>query len=112
MNMVNSFMKIASIECYVLLKFVVFWFALFFVIHTFIEVGKLGDPANSEFGGNESFTDEANIIGLIVSPAVLSVSHPLAPVIDYLSILQKRLIRAHWHTIVSLEAKHGLVTPL
>ena len=110
--MVNSFMKIASIECYVLLKFVVFWFALFFVIPTLTEVVQSGDPANSEFGGNESFTDEANIIGLIVSPAVLSVSHPLAPLIDYLSILQKRLIMAHWHTIVSLEAKHGLVTPL
>ena len=110
--MVNSFMKIASIECYVHLKFVVFWFALFFVIHTFIEVGKLGDPSRLEFDGNECFTYRAIIVRLTRSPAVLSVSDPLAPLDDYLSILQKRLIRAHWHTIVSLEAKHGLVTPL
>lgn len=105
-------MKITSKGCYVLLKFVLSWFVLFIIIPIIVEVGQLGDPSNIEFDGNECFTDEANIIGLIVSPVFLSVSHPLAPLIDYLSILQKRLIMAHWHTIVSLEAKHGLVTPL
>lgn len=110
--MVNLFMKITSKGCYVLLKFVLSWFVLFIIIPIIVEVGQLGDPSNIEFDGNECFTDEANIIGLIVSPAFLFVSHPLAPLIDYLSILQKRLIMAHWHTIVSLEAKHGLVTPL
>ena len=89
MNMVNSFMKIASIEWYVLFKFVVFWFALFFVIPTLTEVVQSGDPANSDFDGNESFTDEAIIIGLVISSALFSVSHPLAPLDVYLSTRQK-----------------------
>jgi len=83
------FMKIASIECYALFKFVVFWFALFFVIPTLTEVGQLGDPSNIDFDGNESFTDEAIIIGLIISSALFSVSHPLALSDNCLSTLQK-----------------------
>ena len=110
--MVNLVMKIASKGCYVLLKFVLSWFVLFIITPIIVEVGQLGDPANSEFDGNECFTYRAIIVRLTRSPAVLSVSDPLAPLDDYLSILQKRLIMAHWHTIVSLEAKHGLVTPL
>jgi len=82
-------MKIASIECYAFFKFVVFWFALFFVIPTLTEVGQLGDPSNIDFDGNESFTDEAIIIGLIMSSAFFSVSHPLAPLDDCLPTLQK-----------------------
>ena len=88
-NMNNMFVMIALKSCYVLFKFSFFESVLFFVLPTFTEVGQLGDPSNIDFDGNESFTDEAIIIGLVISSALFSVSHPLAPLDVYLSTRQK-----------------------
>ena len=110
--MLIMFIKIASKGRYVLLKFLFFWFVLLFVFPIFTEVGQLGDPSNIEFDVNECFSLRAINVGLIRSPAFLFVSHPLAPLIDYLSILQKCFSRAHWHTIVPLEVKNALLKSL
>ena len=106
--MTIMFIKIATIGCAVPLTFVFLWFVLWFVITLFTEVGQLGDHSGTEFGGNESFSDQAISIELILSPVFLCVSHPRASLDDYLFTLQKSVSRAPWHTIVPLEVKYAL----
>ncbi len=110
--MTIMFIKIAAIGCDVRSTVVFFWFVLWLVIPLFTEVGQLDDPSRTEFGGNESFSDQAISIELILSPVFLCVSHPRASLDDYLFTLQKIVSRAPWHTIVPLEVKNALLKSL
>ena len=60
-------------------------------------VGELGDPNRIVFEGAAQFTPEALRLGLKMTPGFWELSHPLAPLGEYLAALERKLRLGYQH---------------